>query len=606
LPGSLGDRFEQWRTVNDIAEREATANGIDPAVIKSMIRQESLFNPSARSSKGAQGIMQLMPATAAEMGVKDPNDPEQNIKAGTKYFASLMKRYKGDVPTALAAYNAGMGNVDNGRAARFPETQNYVKNITNGIAARQAPPEAEEQDSGATPLGDVFEQWRTQKAAPKAPQTPPTQTPAKPVEPEGFFARLKAHPLDTLADELPTVGGALGGIIGGVGGTVGGMVVGGVPGAIGGAAVGGAGGEAARQLYHDFFGGGPAPASAAEAAKSIAKEGAIQGATEIGGQLVGKGLRVAGKALVKRAFKPSADALIQTPNLVEKLASEGVNPTKAGIEAMQGRTNAAKDAADALVDDAWKPRTLPNGVKITPKPIPTQEVLRALFVHPYSTAAKPLDSTADFIIKQYEKSPLFARLQGYVRNVALDNPKGLSYPSVLALRRGEGKAASKVFEGLVDNPQLAAQIHAGMEAGSRKALEDRVPGFAAANDVTQNKLRVLEAVKAAVKGREGQNGLSVPSLLRHLVPAGAAATVLGPFGGAATLAATEALTHPVVEATLGRGALRLGKSPAASTAIRGFEALGQEDKKSRAARNVNKAKVDALYKRYQSQGSEEE
>ncbi|MEW5804264.1 MAG: lytic transglycosylase domain-containing protein [bacterium] len=112
-----------------IIGESARKYNLDPALIKAVIAVESGGDPKAVSPAGAQGLMQLMPGTAAELGVNDPFDPAQNIMGGTRYLRQLLDRYGGKLRLALAAYNWGMGNLENRPNALPKETQNYILRI---------------------------------------------------------------------------------------------------------------------------------------------------------------------------------------------------------------------------------------------------------------------------------------------------------------------------------------------------------------------------------------------------------------------------------------------------------------------------------------------
>jgi soluble lytic murein transglycosylase-like protein len=114
------------------AEIDAAAAkyGIDPALLRGLIRQESNFDPNAGSPAGAQGLAQLMPGTAAALGVTNPLDPAQSIDGGAKYLRQQLDAFGGDVTKALAAYNAGPGAVQRyGGVPPYAETQNYVRQV---------------------------------------------------------------------------------------------------------------------------------------------------------------------------------------------------------------------------------------------------------------------------------------------------------------------------------------------------------------------------------------------------------------------------------------------------------------------------------------------
>ncbi len=118
-----------FRRYDDLFERASHAYGLSPALIKAVVRTESNFQADAVSRKGAQGLMQLMPKTAAQLGVRDAFRPSENVLAGTRYLRSMLDRY-GDVRYALAAYNAGPTAVDRyGGIPPYPETRQYVKRV---------------------------------------------------------------------------------------------------------------------------------------------------------------------------------------------------------------------------------------------------------------------------------------------------------------------------------------------------------------------------------------------------------------------------------------------------------------------------------------------
>lgn len=138
LPARVTNSAVGYVDVSQVILREARNNNLDPLILEIIIKNESNFDPSAVSGVGAQGLMQLMPETAADLGITNPFDPQQNVAAGARYFAEQYDAF-GDVRLALAAYNAGPGNVQAyGGVPPFEETIGYVDRIAGEYEARKS------------------------------------------------------------------------------------------------------------------------------------------------------------------------------------------------------------------------------------------------------------------------------------------------------------------------------------------------------------------------------------------------------------------------------------------------------------------------------------
>ena len=128
-------------TIAPLVEGAAREQDLEAKLLRAVIEQESGFRPCAVSPKGAKGLMQLMPDTAGELGVKDVFNPQENIAAGARYLRQLLTRYKGDTSQALGAYNAGAATVDQaGGVPNIRETRDYVKSIMQKIAPMRTDP----------------------------------------------------------------------------------------------------------------------------------------------------------------------------------------------------------------------------------------------------------------------------------------------------------------------------------------------------------------------------------------------------------------------------------------------------------------------------------
>lgn len=137
--GAKASRIINPKKYEPHIKRVAGQFGIDPLLIRAVIKAESNFDYLAVSPKGAQGLMQLMPGTARDMRVANPFDPQQNITGGTKYLRKMLDVFNDDLPLALAAYNAGPEHVKKyGSIPKFPETVKYVKRVLRNYKRYQA------------------------------------------------------------------------------------------------------------------------------------------------------------------------------------------------------------------------------------------------------------------------------------------------------------------------------------------------------------------------------------------------------------------------------------------------------------------------------------
>ena len=217
---------------NIIQQIIASANkyGVDPNLALAIAAQESNFNPSAKSPVGAQGVFQLMPATAKELGVTNPWDANQNIDGGVRYIAQLLNKYEGNTPQALAAYNWGMGNIDRKGMTSMPEeTQNYVSNILGKLGKKgveyvtnpiknQIIDQANQYLGANTPEGFLGSGYFTENNIPLSPQAAAKQVGSYlgAGKPQGFLGSgyLTEHELPTGFTDVAKIAGKETGIIG--------------------------------------------------------------------------------------------------------------------------------------------------------------------------------------------------------------------------------------------------------------------------------------------------------------------------------------------------------------------------------------------------------
>lgn len=319
LPGG-GERPATWE---DLIQFEARKAKVPPALALEVARQESLFNPEAVSPKGARGLFQLMPATAQELGV-DPADPVQNIRGGVTYLRQQLEKYQGDVPKALAAYNFGPGNVDQGLP--YPEeTRRYIARITSRLGGGQPRPQP-----GPQPVSTRVAQ-------------PPPQAP----EPGFWQTMTSGFDLSTRAGRrnlMGAVGAASGGLIATGVGVPAGVGVG--ASALLGATLLGGGQEAWESLTESLVGAPPPSGYASTAAERIPNAMWEQGVYEFLGQTFMWPLKAAGRRLLATPVgKQASEALSRSKDAVVQQMGEALTTARRALRD-------AREAASRAVEGA--------------------------------------------------------------------------------------------------------------------------------------------------------------------------------------------------------------------------------------------------------------
>jgi hypothetical protein len=494
------DDFGTWWTIQQAAQRA----GVPPEEIEAIVTQESAGNPNALSPKGAQGLMQLMPATAQELGVTNPLDPEQNINAGAQYYAQQLKAFGGDRKKALAAYNAGPGNVKKyGGVPPFKETQNYVSKIEGTLGGQ---PDDLDQF-----LANFNEE--------------PKPTPAH---------------LDRWTDYLDDVGGFVGGMTaGGPLSKIPGLsALGIVPAAIGGALGRGAGMAIDKFAYGDELPEKPLD----EVLDAGLREGAFQA---IGG-LAGKALTKGAVGWGRRMLKP-VESVAKSTNTFRKTGSlvKGKNELvetlfKERVGGLLGpfRQKGFEKADDLIEGLAGQAEQLAKGQKVRFSPDQVMEPLEKksaeIMAGPNFTPnmdAAPYQRLIDEILSHPKLQP--TTLPNGVKVTPKTSAKAISAEELLEMIR-KGYRHTKGEWG-VPGTEDAAEAWKTLSAGNSELLKQSVPGM---RDVLTRQSELIPAREALNRGLSrvsNNNGIGLPDLvaLSALMGGGVSGNEqLGGIGGA--------------------------------------------------------------------------
>ena len=290
-------------------------------------------------------------------------------------------------------------------------------------------------------------------------------------------------------DTLPAVGGMAGGLIGGVGGTAFGFGFGGVPGAIVGAGFGGATGEATKQLGRRAF-GFEAPATPTAAASQIGKQGVTQAALEVGGQGLTRGMKLAGRALLENAVRPTMTLAEEFPNVMAVIEREGL---KVG-RFLPFLKSGSQQAGTKLASAAGAVRTLLTKAEQSGKTFTADQV------------AKPVLDLVDDIAKQPLSQSDMARLTGMLDEFMAQHPGLLTPRAVKDLKQRAQAIAKPIFKAqrkgfpVASDQPLTARFHEAVAGGAKEALET-IPGVKGGEKLTQELIGAKRAITQAERRR---------------------------------------------------------------------------------------------------------
>lgn len=579
-----------------LAQKMASEFGVDPNIAIKLMATESSNDPNAVSSKGAQGLMQLMPATAAQYGM-DPTIPEQNIEGGLRHLKYLQDKYKGNMVLALAAYNAGEGAVDQaGGVPNFPETQNYVQKILGegtlaqgGQVATQPPPAAGSNNAPIT-----VERNNETPRDPNYTGTGPYGTGWNPSNVLGSAAnQLKAgfdSAKETAMDpnNWPMI---LGMLAGGSAASSGPMSL--MPSTIRqflAAGGGGAVGEGLREVSQ-----GQSNIDPNQILRQFLTQGALEAAPHAaGGEMkrVGAAAYTRGAGLNRPGFSQNFPTAAQegleggrmsmpiiTAGGAQRVLDREAPKPNAMIQAAQAKgvtgatpVQVARTGVTPVLKEVQQGAILPQSERRSVIDLVKQFIEQHSTVTPARTVQQPTGATGNNGRSITQSVTLPRRVQ----------PNVLSLEELQKLKTGSANRSQATMRSMNADkfPATTAQTERGISIGAQKILEEKVPGLADQNRKVQGQIGLNQSLNPSFRTPEelmkmgvdpqiastmssNANSWTLPRMLGELGGAGLAGTIgmtEGAVPGLLTMAGVHALMSPVGQRTIGAGMYTGGRA----------------------------------------------